>query len=220
MKKGKKYKMPDGTKIRFGGANPNHFQILFIIPHYPIHISFVIRSVDIELHLTYEQNHEHEQIFCIKNDAIKQYVEGLKKQNGIIESCHPGQWWQKYHYRVVDVDVYTLTFHQSSPFCIDPTLLKQNKLSKSNIIKITFTFGYVFDMGGKFKGLLCGDEEHNQVIFMKEVSVKRIIEECVQLQTLDPKINAKMEQFRQNLIKKGVWHNSTTPPPWHSQFPT
>ena len=237
MQKGKKYVVPDGTKIKFIGANPKHLQILFIIPRYPIHISFVIRPEDIELHLTHEPNHKHKQsvhesILSIKNEKIKQRVEDLRKQNGVVKSHRPQQWLQQYHYRVIDIDIHELTFYQSSPFSIDLKFLKQKKLSKRDILKIRFTFGYAFDTAGNCKGLLCGDKENNQVIFIKAVFLRQIIGEFVNLHTLAPEIRVKIEEFGRKLFADDMWndqvpvrsrhdlHSITLELPWaYQQYP-
>lgn len=212
MQKGKKYVMPDGTKIKFSGANPKHFQILFIIPHYPIHISFVIRPEDIEVHLTHEPNSKHKQsvhkqVLYIKNEKIKQRVEDLRKQKNVVKSHRPQQWLRQYHYRVIDIDIHELTFYQSSPFSIDLKFLKQKRLSKKNILKIRFTFGYAFDAAGNCKGLLCGDEENSQIIFIKMIFLRQIIEEFVNLHTLAPEIKVKIEEFGRKLLADGMWNN-------------
>ena len=220
MKKGKKYQAVNGTKIKFGGANPDHFQILFIIPHYPIHISFVVRPDDIELHLTHQPNYkhersEHEQVFRVKNEQIKQRVENLRKQKGAIEPYRPQKWWKQYPHNVINVDMHELTYYQSSPFHVDLKFLKQNKLSKDDIHKIRFTFGYVYDTEGYCKGLLCGDEAHNRVIFVREVFLKQIVDELVNLHTLAPEIMTKIEQFGKKLIKDGMWNNQSITPSKH-----
>ena len=215
MKKGKKYQAVDGTKIKFGGANVEHFQILFIIPHYPIHISFVVRPEGIEVHLTHQSKHEqgkHKQVFCVKKEQITQRVDDLIKK-GMIKPCRPQEWRQRYPHNVINLDTYELTYYQSSPFHIDPKFLKQNKLSKNDIYKITFTYGYAFDPDGNGKGLLCGDEVRNRVTFVKEKVLKQIIDELVNLHALAPEIKTEIEQFREDLIKNGMWDNQliTTP---------
>ena len=207
----KKYEkiLPNGVKIRFGGANPEHFQINFFTT-YPIHMSFTIRQEDVELHLTYDSKQEkkkHAKIFNIENEDIRKEVKKLQKQNKLIERCFPTHWWKKYGtiYRVLDTETPDFTFHQSIPLSIDPVFLKENRSTRKHITQIEFKFGFVFDVSGQQKGLLCGHEESGTIIFIKQAFLIKIINNFLNLDTLSEEIKKRREQFKEDLIKNGQW---------------
>ena len=212
----KKYEkiLPNGVKLRFGGANPEHFQINFFTT-YPIHVSFTIKQEIIELHLTYDSKQktkEHVSILNIENDDINKTVKKLEKQKKLIERCLPTWWWKKYGsiYRVIDIETPEFIFNQPIPLSMDPTFLKNNRSTRKHITHIKFKFGFVFDRNGKQKGLLCGDEEKGLMVFIKQAFLMKIINSFVNLDTLSEEIKTKREQFKHDLIQNGKWHTTAT----------
>ena len=197
-----KKKLEGGTII-FAGTWPD-LEIIFVAHNDRIHTSFVIKPRSLDLHFTYEPPKKtaltkiHQKVFRIDTEQISKQVN--KYQNPRVITSY--SWDQ--NDRLIDVDRHIVPFYQlGNNNILDLKFLKKNRLSKNDLRTITFKFAYVFTKNGVWRGLLCGSQEKNLLIFIKKSFIQKIRKEFRQFNASEPEISIQRERFRQSLRDKG-----------------
>lgn len=196
--KGKTLELPDGNIVTFAGKNPRDHCIIVKDKNENIHVNFVIKEDEYELHLKNEKTGEKYSLFETYASVITDLTNHWRNKRSDLIKDFPSKYWKNHNEVVIDVNSSEIPMVRWKEWLYDadPETLRANFIPKEKIIGLKFSMGVMYDKYGNCQGMIMPIKKQKRLLLIKQPLFVQIMDTVFGIEFLRTHMKENYEKMK------------------------